>query len=117
MAGQDVELLFTPLIAGTAWARTSLNTFAPPSRMLPHGNPFTAARALAARNDLHLVRQLLVMEVNGRTWPSTPRLTTPLNTLNYTDSVQRWGKDWAGTGMRANNEAFRGTPSKQWLGS
>lgn len=116
VAGQDVELFVHPSQRGHGLGQDLIEhvrAAQPHAHFWAHGN-LPAARALAARNNLHLVRQLLVMEVNGQNLAKHAALDdAPFTHLSYTDSVQRWGKDWVEQEwVRANNEAFSWHPEQ-----
>ena len=116
VAGDDAEMFIHPDYRGRGWGNELLNAvraIKPAANVWAHGN-LPAAQAVAQKNHMEKVRQLLVMEVAGKDLAKHSTLgDAPYTPANFTDSVERWGTDlveqeW----VRANNEAFSWHPEQ-----
>ncbi|SDL91694.1 mycothiol synthase [Corynebacterium mycetoides] len=80
-----------------------------------HGN-LPAARALAAELGFVVVRELLVMSVDGdalRGAAEVPELPEGYTATNYTEATRRWGRaDVERAWLKANNDAFSWHPEQ-----
>jgi len=110
--GSSAELFVVPG-ARQEGRGTALFDAVAPTPVWAHGN-FAGAQALAKAKDLRITRHLLVMAIEGEALKTAAQKPdTDLLVANYTQSVERFGKEhvdqqW----LKANNEAFSWHPEQ-----
>ena len=117
--GDQVELVVDPghrrKGVGQALVDVAVDTLPTPAQLWAHGN-LPAAQALAKRNELEVVRRLLVMSIEGealRDAAGQGALDGELRIENYSDSVAAWGREHVESEwVRVNNEAFSWHPEQ-----
>lgn len=112
--GNVAEAFITPSARGLGWGRAlllELQEEIPDVQIWAHGN-LPAAQALGA--NLEVVRHLIVMEVKGENLDKAAQLVdVDYEGLNYTESVERFGRDFVDAAwVEANNEAFDWHPEQ-----
>lgn len=113
--GQTVELFVGVDHRGRGVGQALVDALPTSPQIWAHGN-LPAAQALGKRNEMGVVRRLLVMAIEGRDLRAAeeaPATVEGLEICTYTDSVERFGREhveeeW----VRTNNEAFSWHPEQ-----
>lgn len=113
--GQTVELFVDVEHRGRGVGQALVDALPTSPQIWAHGN-LPAAQALAKRNEMDVVRRLLVMAIEGqdlRAAEDAPATVEELEIYTYTESVERFGREHVESEwVRTNNEAFSWHPEQ-----
>ncbi|OFN78117.1 MULTISPECIES: mycothiol synthase [unclassified Corynebacterium] len=112
---QTVELFVGVDHRGRGIGQALVDALPASPQIWAHGN-LPAAQALAKRNEMDVVRRLLVMAIEGRDLRAAeeaPATVDGLEIHTYTKSVERFGREHVeAEWVRTNNEAFSWHPEQ-----
>ena len=113
--GSTAELFIAPEFRGQGYGASLYDAAAETSHLQvwAHGN-LPAAQALARSRDLQVIRKLVVMGIGGEELAAAAQPEDlPPTALNYSEAVNRWGKDFVEKQwLEVNNEAFSWHPEQ-----
>lgn len=113
--GQTVELFVGVEHRGRGVGQALVDALPASPQIWAHGN-LPAAQALAKRNEMDVVRRLLVMAIEGQDLRAAEEASAAVDGLEihtYTESVERFGREHVeAEWVRTNNEAFSWHPEQ-----